>query len=237
MGARLDAAEAGLREMIASLDTGLRVHVQEAVAQTQQAVQSLGERLHLLDTARDRSASSAGFVSAEARAAVEAADTRRRFSELELRLLGAETTTTEQRAERLGAERDLCTGLSILREDPSRLEAQTGGSTAALDETLTGLVVEAQRLKSKLASLGPGHKDDPWSGDAGPKGPLDSNNGGGGSGGPRGGGGLGPGGGGGGGPPGGGGFGPGGPPGFGGGGGFGRFGGGGSGGGGGAGGG
>ena len=45
MGARLDAAEASLRETIAALDTGLRVHVQEAVAQTQLALRSFGEKV------------------------------------------------------------------------------------------------------------------------------------------------------------------------------------------------
>ena len=56
MGARLDAAEAALHDMISSLDNSLRVHVQEAVTQTQRAVQTLGEKLHLLDTARDLTA-------------------------------------------------------------------------------------------------------------------------------------------------------------------------------------
>ena len=51
----------------------------------------------------------------QARFAVEAADTRRRFSELELSLLTTETTATEQKAERLGAERDVCGGLTSLR--------------------------------------------------------------------------------------------------------------------------
>ena len=49
--ARLDAAEAALRELITSLDTSLRAHVEEAVAVTQRAVTTLGEMIHLLDTA------------------------------------------------------------------------------------------------------------------------------------------------------------------------------------------
>ena len=110
--ARLDAAEASLRETIAALDTGLRVHVQEAVAQTQLALRSLGEKVHLLDTVRglssDEPRSPPGFVPAEARTAVEAADTRRRPFELELKLLTVETTATEQKVERYATERDLC---------------------------------------------------------------------------------------------------------------------------------
>ena len=117
-----------MREMIASLDTGLRVHVQGAVASAHQAVQTLGERLHLLDTALDLSASPVGLVPAEARAVVEAADTRRRFSELELRLLGAETKTTEQTAERLTTKRVLCAGLTSLREDLTRLRRRLAGA-------------------------------------------------------------------------------------------------------------
>ena len=105
----------------------------------------------------------------QARFAVEAADTRQRFSELELGLLTTETTATEQKAERLGAERDFRGGLTSLREDLGRLEAQTSGSTAALGETLTGLVMEAQRIKTKLEGADPGNKDDPWSSGTGPK--------------------------------------------------------------------
>ena len=52
MGARLAAAEAGLRETIAALDVGLRSHAQEAVGQTQVAVSALGERVHLLEVSR-----------------------------------------------------------------------------------------------------------------------------------------------------------------------------------------
>ena len=51
MGVRLAAAEAGLRETIAALDVGLRMHVQEAVGQTQLAVSALGEKVHFLEVA------------------------------------------------------------------------------------------------------------------------------------------------------------------------------------------
>ena len=132
MGARLDATEACLRETIVALDTGLRVHVQEAVAHTQLALRSIGEKVQLLDTAcglsSDAPSSPRGSVPPEARAAVEAADTRRRFSELELRLYTAETLATEQKADRLGTERDLCGGLTSLREDVVRLESQASAA-------------------------------------------------------------------------------------------------------------
>ena len=95
MGARLDGAEASLRQMIANLDTGLRAHAQEAVAQTQLAVKSLADKVHVVETARGLSSdvpgTPPGFVSPEVRTAVEAVDTRRRFSELDLRLPTAET--------------------------------------------------------------------------------------------------------------------------------------------------
>ena len=136
--------------MINSLDGSLRTHVQEAVALTQRAVQSRGERVHLLDTARDFTAASLGMAPTEARTAVDAAETRKRFSELELKLLSFETAASEQKVERLGAERDLCAGVASLRDDLTRLEAQTSGSCAALGKTLTGLVHEAQRLRSKF---------------------------------------------------------------------------------------
>ena len=94
----------------------------------------------------------------------------RRFSELELRLLTAETTATEQKAERLVTERDFCGGLTSF-------ESQAGGTTSALGETLTGLVLETGLLKSKLAALDPWTSSDPWTGNSRPKGPLSSNNG------------------------------------------------------------
>ena len=74
MGARLDAAEASLRETIAAIDTGLCIHAQDSVAQTQLALRSLGEKVHFLDTARgfssDVPSTPPGFVPAEVRTAV-----------------------------------------------------------------------------------------------------------------------------------------------------------------------
>ena len=55
MGARLAAAEASLRETISTLDVGLRVHAQEAVAQAQLAVAGLSEKVHFFETVRGRS--------------------------------------------------------------------------------------------------------------------------------------------------------------------------------------
>ena len=46
MCARLDAAEQALRGSITSIDTDLPVHVQQAVAVTQQAVNDLGEKVY-----------------------------------------------------------------------------------------------------------------------------------------------------------------------------------------------
>ena len=69
MGARLDTAEAALRELIGSLDTSLRAHVQESTAVTQGVVTRLSERVHLLDTAGGLTASP-GLVPAEARTAL-----------------------------------------------------------------------------------------------------------------------------------------------------------------------
>ena len=93
----------------------------------------------------------------------------------------------KQKAQRLGTERDLCAGVGDLRQDLARLEAQTGGSVQALSETLTGLVLEAQQLKSKLQGQDPWSASDPWTSGTGPKGapgssptapPTDTNHGG-----------------------------------------------------------
>ena len=84
MCARLDTAEAALRELIGSLDTSLRAHVQESTAVTYGVVTRLSERVHLLDTAGGLTASP-GLVPAEARTALEAAQLGKRLGELELK--------------------------------------------------------------------------------------------------------------------------------------------------------
>ena len=173
MGARLDAAEASLRETIAALDVGLRAHAQEAVAATQLAVQELNGKMHLLQTARgvssDAPGTPPGFVPAEAHAALEVVTLRRLFTELQLRVLTAETAATEQKAERYAIERDLCAGVSSLRDDLARLDSQVGGTTHALGVTSTGLVQEVSLLSAKAAAADPWVKSDLWKGDAGPK--------------------------------------------------------------------
>ena len=116
--------------------------MQEAVAVTQRAVNTLGEKVHLLDTAGGLTASP-GLVPAEARTALEAARLDKRLGELKLKLLGAQTDAAEHKAQRLGAERDLCTGIAGLRDDLTRLEAQTKGSAQALGDTVQHLVQEA----------------------------------------------------------------------------------------------
>ena len=114
-----------------------------------------------------------GLVPAEACAALDAVEMRKRLGELELRVLVAQTEATEQKALRLGSERDLCTGVASLRDDLTRLEAQTSGSCAALGETLMGLGLEGQRLRSKLQGPELWGLSDPWTAKAdgtGPKG-------------------------------------------------------------------
>ena len=135
--ARLDAAEAALRALVTSLDTSLRAHVQEAVAVTQTAVTTLSERVHPLDTAGGLTASPAGLVPPEARTALDTARFEKRCDELDLKLLGVRTEVAEQKAQRLGTERDLCTGVGDLRQDLARLEAQIGSSIQALGECIS----------------------------------------------------------------------------------------------------
>ena len=67
--------------------------------------------------------------------------------------------------------------MSTLCDDLVRLEAQVSGTTGALGETLTGLVLETALLKTKLAALDPWTSADPWTGNSGPKGPPSGNNG------------------------------------------------------------
>jgi hypothetical protein len=55
--ARLDAAEAALHALVTSLDTSLRAHVQESTAVTQEVVNKLSEKVHLLDIAGGLTAS------------------------------------------------------------------------------------------------------------------------------------------------------------------------------------
>ena len=85
------------------------------------ALNTLGEKVHLLDTAGGLTASP-GLVPAEARTALEAARLEKRLGELELELLGAQTDVAEHKAQRFGAERDFCTGIAGLRDDLTRLE-------------------------------------------------------------------------------------------------------------------
>ena len=133
MGVRLAAAEAGLRETIAALDVGLRAHAQEAAAQTQFAVTSFGEKVHLLEVARGLSTDppgslfpgSGGRWGNTERAGVEAHAFRQRLNEPQLRVRAAETEAAEQKSERYTTEHDLCNGLS-------KLDAQLGNPTKAL---------------------------------------------------------------------------------------------------------
>ena len=96
---------------------------------------------------------------------------RQRLSELELRVLTDETTATEQKAERYATERDLCDGMSGLRDALGRLESQAVGTTNALGEALIGFVQEVSLLSAKVAAADPWVKSDPWKGDSCPKGP------------------------------------------------------------------
>ena len=94
-----------------------------------------------------------------------------RLSELELRVLTAETAATEQKAERYATERDLCDGMSGLRDGPGRLDSQVGSTSNALGEALTGLVQEVSLLSANAAAADPSVKSDPWKGECGLKGP------------------------------------------------------------------
>ena len=86
---------------------------------------------------------------------------RRRPSELELRVLTAETAATEQKAERYATERDLCGGMSGLRDALGRLDSQVDSTTNALGEALTGLVQEVSLLSAKAAAADPWVKSNP----------------------------------------------------------------------------
>ena len=84
--------------------------------------------MHLIRTARglspDAPSTPPGFVPAEPHTALEVVTLRQVFTELKLRVLTAETAATEQNAERYGTGRDLCAGVSSLRDDLARLDSQ-----------------------------------------------------------------------------------------------------------------
>ena len=135
-GVRLAAAEAGSRATITVVDDGLRAHAQEAVAQTQFAGTSLGEKVHLLEVARSLSGDTGAVAlppdgrccNAE-RTGLEVTALRQRLSELELKVRANELATTEQKAVHFTTERDL-----------SMLESQLGSTTNVSGEATTGRV-------------------------------------------------------------------------------------------------